>query len=114
MWDAEAEIARAAQILVTPSGDQPFRYVGVDTLDRPTTEELLAAAQELNAPEREIASTVHNHLEAGPSEKAFQRDLYAYFRGVRGAATYLYERTGADDAGRAQRMADDWLRFLEP
>ena len=114
MWDAEQEIARAAQILVTPSGDQPFRYVGADTLDRPTTEELLAAAQGLNAAEREVASAVHDHLDVGPSEKAFQLDLYTYFRGVRSGATSLYERTGADDPGRAQRLAEDWLRFLAP
>ncbi len=114
MWDAEGEIARAAQVLVAPNGDQPFRHVGVDTLDRPTTEELLVAAQALNAAPREMSSAVHDHLEAGPSEKAFQLDLYTYFRGLRSGATSLYERTGADDPGRAQRLADDWLRFLAP
>jgi hypothetical protein len=114
VWDAEGEIAQAAQILVTASGDQPFRYVGTDTLDRPTTEELLAAAQELNAAEREIDPAAHAHLDAGPSEKAFQLDLYTYFRGVRSGATSLYERTGAEDAGWAQRLVDDWLRFLAP
>ena len=82
-------------------------------MDRPTTEELLAAAQALNAPALAAGPRVHPHLDAGPSERAFQRDLGTYMRGVRSAAANLHERSGSSEAAQAERMADSMLQSLE-
>jgi len=81
-------------------------------VDRPTTEELLAAAQALNAPAFATGHHVHPHLDAGPSERAFQGDLGTYMRGVRSAAANLHERSGSSEAAQAERMADSMLKHL--
>lgn len=87
--------------------------MGVDTVDRPTTEELLAEARALKEPSLDAVDGVHAHLDAEPSAKAFQRDLYTYMRGVRSASVALGERTGSRDAEQAERFADSVLEYLD-
>ncbi len=47
VWDGEGRMAKPAILVFAPDGREAYRYVGVDFMDRPGDDEVVAAASDL-------------------------------------------------------------------
>jgi hypothetical protein len=112
VWDEQGAIARTAVVVLSPSGAEIFRQVGVDYADRADEEDVLAALPRLEVPPRPVPEGVHPHAEPQPSERAFRREfLFPYFRGVRSGADALVRR-GDEQAASVLAVAERLLHAL--
>jgi hypothetical protein len=113
--DDPRRIARTAVVVISPEGEEVFRYVGREYADRPHEDLLLEKVAELGLRRTEQAEPSVGTIE--PGERAVGLDtLPHYFRGAKYAALALRRRHRdasdelRDDAKAYVQMID---RFLE-
>lgn len=114
-WDETRPIARPAIVALSPAGEEVYRYVGVDFMDRPPDDAILAALDPLALPPRQAVSGIIAHLPPEPGPRAMPlRDLGIYLRGVRFATQALGARSrdswDMSEAERTSRMAEGFLK----
>jgi len=113
-WDATGNMAKPAIVAVAPDGREVYRYVGVDFMDRPSDDEILAALDRLGLPVIATPPTTVAHLPPAPGPRAISLpDLAVYLRGVRFAMTAMAGRArdpfDTAEAERTARMAERYL-----
>lgn len=114
VWDDKAKMAKPAIVALAPDGREVYRYVGVDFMDRPGDDEVLAALDGLGLPPVEAAlqPVAHRLSVAGPRAMKLT-DLGVYLRGVRFAmqamATRVRDEWDRAEAERTQKMAERYL-----
>jgi hypothetical protein len=113
VWSENEGHARPATVVLSPGGDEVFRHVGIDALDRPDPARALDVVRTLGLSPQPVAAPVHEHVEPAPSPRAFPYELFAYFRGVRSASMILHGRTGGEDSAAVHAMAERMLVDLD-
>ncbi len=113
-WDAAGNMAKPAIVAVAPDGAEAYRYVGVDFMDRPGDDEVLAALGALGLPPIEAPVGPVGHLPAEPGPRATKlADLGVYMRGVRFAMQAMAGRArdpfDQAEAERTSRMAERYI-----
>ena len=114
VWDEGGAMARPALIVLAPDGQEVFRYVGSDFMDRPGDDEVLQTLDGLALPPLAEAPGRVPHLPPTPGRRATKlADLGVYMRGVRfamqamaGRARDPWDRTEAE---RTARMAERYI-----
>lgn len=114
-WDEARPMARPAIVALSSAGDEVYRYVGVDFMDRPPDDEILAALDTLALPPLPTVTGVVPHMAREPGPRAMQlRDLGIYLRGVRYASGALADRAhdprAKQEAERTSAMAEAFLK----
>jgi peroxiredoxin len=114
VWDDEGKMAKPAIVVVAPDGSEAYRYVGVDFMDRPGDEEVLAALDGLGLPPIDASLEPVPHLPPVPGPRAILLpDLGAYMRGVRFAMQAMASRArdpwDRAEAERTGRMAERYI-----
>jgi len=114
VWDDEGKMAKPAIVVVAPDGNEVYRYVGVDFMDRPGDEEVLAALDGLGLPPIDASLEPVPHLPPVPGPRAVQlSDLGAYMRGVRFAMQAMAARArDAWDLAEAERTGKMAERYV--
>ena len=114
VWDEPGRMARPASVVLTPDGREIYRYVGVDFMDRPIDEEILAALEPLRLPAVETPAAPLPHLPPAPGPRAMPlRDLAVYMRGVRSSTRALAARARDPwDKAEAERTSAMAERFM--
>lgn len=117
VWDDGGRMALPAIVVLGPDGEEAYRYVGVDFMDRPNDDDLLAAVERLDLPAIEPATEIVPHLPPRPGPRAVAlRDLAVYLRGVRFAMAAMAERArdrfDRTEAERTVVMADRYLAAI--
>ena len=109
-----APSAKPAIVVVAPDGNEVYRYVGVDFMDRPGDEEVLAALDGLGLPPIDASLEPVPHLPPVPGPRAVQlSDLGAYMRGVRFAMQAMAARArDAWDLAEAERTGKMAERYV--
>ncbi len=115
VWDAARPMALPAIIALSPAGDEVYRYVGADFMDRPPDDEILAALDTLALPPIPAVTGVIAHLEPEPGPRTMPlRDLGIYLRGVRFSSGALAGRAhdprDKHEAERTSAMAEAFLK----
>ena len=114
VWDGEERTAKPAILVVAPDGTEAYRYVGVDFMDRPNDDEVLATVGGVGAaPIPETTGTVP-HLDPAPGPRATRLpDLGVYMRGVRFAMEAMADRARDPfDKAEAERSSAMAERFV--
>lgn len=114
VWDESGKMAKPAIIALAPSGEEVYRYVGVDFMDRPSDDEVLAALAELDLPALATTADPVSHGTPQPGPRAIKLDnLGVYMRGVRFASTALARRArdnfDREEAERTARIAERYV-----
>jgi len=114
VWDPKGSMSRPAIVVLAPDGREVFRTVGVDFMDRPHEDEVLAALDTLGLPPLSQPVATVEHLEPGPGPRAMPlADLGVYLRGVRFATSGLAGRArdpfDRAEAERTSAMAERYL-----
>lgn len=108
-------IARPAMILVTPDGEEAWRFVSRDFADRLPEEDVLARARELGLPP--ISQETPRPVDAQPGEKAtLLQALPVYFRGARFAALAMglrHKDLGEDLKDDSKAYVAEMDRYIE-
>ena len=114
VWDETRNIARPAVVVRAPDGREVFRYVGVDFMDRPVDDDVLAALDDLRLPPLDAVTAPQPHLEPAPGPRALPlRDLAVYMRGVRFAMQATAGRARDPwDRAEAERTSEMAERFM--
>jgi peroxiredoxin len=114
VWDAAGKMATPAIVVVAPDGHEVYRYVGVDFMDRPGDEEVLAALDGLGLPPIDVPLEPVPHLPPVPGPRAvLLSDLGAYMRGVRFAMQAMAARArDAWDRAEAERTGKMAERYV--
>jgi len=113
-WDDKGKMARPAIVVLAPNGDEIYRYVGVDFMDRPGDEEVLAAldGSGLSPIDDSLDPVAHRPPVPGPRAMKLP-DLGVYMRGVRFAmqamATRARDAFDRTEAERTAKMAERYL-----
>lgn len=114
VWDDAGAMSKPAIIVLSPEGNEVFRYVGIDFMDRPHEDDALAALAESAFPavDRPLATAPHMSPTPGPRAMPL-RDLAVYMRGVRFATQALANRArdpfDRDEAQRTAKMAERFI-----
>lgn len=114
LWDADGAMAKPAIVVVTPDGQEAYRYDGVDFMDRPNDDEVLAALDGLGLPPLEAPVGPLSHLSPHPGPRAMKLgDLGVYMRGVRSAMKAMTARArdpfDRAEAERTSKMAERYM-----
>ncbi len=114
VWDEAGAMSRPAIIVLAPDGNEVFRSVGVDFMDRPHEDETLAALTRLDLPPLDLPIQPVPHLEPAPGPRATPlNDLAIYLRGVRFSSLALGGRArdpfDRDEAMRTTKMAERFI-----
>ncbi len=114
VWDEEGKMATPAIIVLAPDGHEVYRYAGVDFMDRPNDDEILAALDGLGLPATETPGGTITHLDPRPGARATKlENLAVYMRGVRFASKALADRArdpvDKAEAERTSRMAERYV-----
>lgn len=114
VWDDEGKMAKPAIVVLAPDGHEVYRYVGVDFMDRPGDEEVLAALDGLGLPPIDASLEPVPHVPPAPGPRAVVlSDLGAYMRGVRFAMGAMAARSrdawDRAEAERTGRMAERYI-----
>lgn len=114
VWDEKGKMGKPAILVLTSDGQEAFRYVGADFMDRPVEDDILAALDGLGLSPitREIATVPH--LTPAPGPRALPLlDLGVYMRGVRFATQALAGRARDPfDRAEAERTSKMAERFM--
>jgi len=114
VWDAEGKMAKPAMVVISLDGQEAYRYVGTDFMDRPNDDEILEALSSLGLPPTETPAGTIAHLDPRPGSRATKLDnLAVYMRGVRFASKALADRArdpfDQAEAERTSRMAERYV-----
>lgn len=114
VWDGDGRMAKPAILVFARDGTTAYRYVGVDFMDRPNDDEVLAALDALGLPPIEASVGPVARLPVAPGPRATKlADLGVYMRGVRFAAQALAGRARDPvdkvEAERTSRMAERYV-----
>ena len=114
VWDAKGSMSRPAIVVLAPDGREIFRTVGVDFMDRPHEDEVLAALDTLGLAPLDHPVATAEHLAPGPGPRAMPlSDLGVYLRGVRFATGGLAGRArdpfDRAEAERTSAMAERYI-----
>ncbi len=114
LWDADGAMAKPAIMVITPDGREAYRYDGVDFMDRPNDDEVLAALEGLSLPPLEAPVSLLSHLPPQPGPRATKLgDLGVYMRGVRFAMQAMAARARDPlDKAEAERTATMAERYV--
>lgn len=114
VWDAKGAMAKPAIVVLAPDGREVYRSVGVDFMDRPHEDDVLAALDALALPPLDRPITTASHLPPGPGPRAMPLDdLGVYLRGVRFATGGLAARARDPfDRAEAERTSAMAERFI--
>ncbi|MDQ3514754.1 MAG: peroxiredoxin family protein [Chloroflexota bacterium] len=106
-WDPGGTMARPAIVVLSPAGEEAYRYVGADFMDRPDDGEVLAALDLLGLPPIEAAVETVPHGDPMPGPRAVPLpNLVVYMRGVRFAMGAMAARARDPfDRAEAERTA---------
>lgn len=113
-WDPGGTMARPAIVVLSPAGDEVYRYVGADFMDRPDDGEVLAALDRLGLPPTEATTETVPHATPSPGPRAMTLpNLAVYMRGVRFAMGAMAGRARDPfDRAEAERTATMAERFV--
>ncbi len=114
VWDPEGKMAKPAIVAIAPDGQEAYRYVGTDFMDRPNDDEILEALASLGLPATETPAGTIAHLDPRPDSRATKlENLAVYMRGVRFASKALADRArdpfDKAEAERTSRMAERYV-----
>ncbi len=114
VWDEAGKMARPAIIVVAPDGREAYRSVGVDFMDRPNDDEVLAAIAGLGLPPVDAPVETVPHPALAPGPRALKlTDLAVYMRGVRFAMQAMAGRArdpfDQAEAERTRAMAERFI-----
>ena len=114
VWNDTGKMAKPAIVVLAPDGREVYRYVGVDFMDRPGDDEVLAALDGLGLPPVDTPLHPMTHRASSPGPRAMTlSDLGVYLRGVRFAMGAMAARARDDwhraEAERTQKMAERYL-----
>jgi len=114
VWDEGGSMAKPAIVVLAPDGREAYRYVGVDFMDRPNDDEVLAALDRLGAAPIPAATEPVPRLEPAPGPRAMTLpDLAVYMRGVRFAMQAMAGRArdpfDRAEAERTKAMAERFI-----
>jgi len=114
-WDEARPMARPAIVALSSTGDEVYRYVGVDFMDRPPDDEILAALDALALSPFPAVTDVFPHMAPEPGPRTMPlADLGIYLRGVRFSSKALADRAhdprARHDAERTSAMAEAFLK----
>jgi hypothetical protein len=114
VWDEPGKMSKPATVVVAPARREVYRNVGVDFMDRPHEDEVLAALDELGLPSIGLPVATAPHLEPAPGPRATSLPhLAVYMRGVRFATQALAGRARDPvDRAEAERTAEMAERFI--
>ncbi len=113
-WDEQGTMAKPAIVALAPDGQEIFRYVGVDFMDRPSDGEVLAALDRLDLPPIAQPPPAPAAAESKPGGRAIAlADLAVYLRGVRfamkGMAGRARDPFDKSEAERTSAMAERYI-----
>ncbi len=114
VWDQEGNMAKPAILAIAPDGQEAYRYVGTDFMDRPNDDELLVALDRLGLPPVDAPAGLVPHLPPVPGPRATKLpDLAVYMRGVRFAMQAMAARArdplDRAEAERTSKMAERYV-----
>jgi hypothetical protein len=114
VWDEAGAMAKPAIVVLAPDGSEPYRYVGVDFVDRPNDDDIGVALANLRLAPLEHRARTAPHLPPIPGPRAVKlADLAVYLRGVRFAALALAGRARDPfDRSEAERTAAMAERYM--
>jgi len=114
VWDAKGAMSKPAIVVLAPDGQEVFRSVGVDFIDRPHEDDVLAALDTRGLPPLDRPLTTVSHRTPGPGLRAMPLpDLGVYLRGVRFATNGLAGRARDPfDRAEAERTSAMAERFM--
>ncbi|CAN5733649.1 hypothetical protein BH23CHL5_BH23CHL5_21980 [soil metagenome] len=117
VWDANGKMSRPATIALAPDGQEVYRYVGIDLVDRPIHEEALQAVSMLGLEPIMAPLVVPNAPESEPGPRAASvAYVESYMRGVRSSTNDLSARMrneeDREDCARTARMAEIFIAAL--
>jgi hypothetical protein len=114
VWDGPGKMSKPALVVLRPDGDEVYRYVGVDMMDRPLEEDVQEVLDVLRLPPVQEEIRVYPYSDPRPGPRAMTlTNLSIYMRGVRFASEALSNRA-RDDWHREQaaRVSNMAARFL--
>ena len=114
VWDEAGKMARPAILVLDPHGNEVYRYVGEDFMDRPTDEVVIEAVAGLGLEPLEISPETAGHVAPEPGGRAMKlADLAIYMRGVRFSSNALANRARDEhhrsEALRTSKMAEAFI-----
>jgi len=114
VWADTGKMSKPAIIVLAPDGQEIFRYVGVDFMDRPVDEDVLIALDGLALPPLDLPIATALHLPPAPGPRALPlADLAVYMRGVRFSSMALAGRARDPfDRAEAERTSKMAERFI--
>ena len=114
VWDEPGKMSRPAILVLAPDGREVYRYVGVDFMDRPHEDEVVAALDALGLPPLDLPIATVHHLDPAPGPRALSLpNLAVYMRGVRFATQALAGRARDPfDRAEAERTSKMAERFM--
>jgi hypothetical protein len=114
VWDEAGNMARPAILVLDPQGNELYRYVGEDFMDRPTDEVVIQAVDSLDLPAVDPPDDVLATVPPEPGSRAMRlENLGTYMRGVRACSNALGGRARDDydrqQAQRTSKMAEAFI-----
>jgi len=114
VWNEQGKMAKPAIFVLTPHGDEAYRYVGIDFMDRPNDDAILLALADLNLPSLDRLQGIIAHQTPQPGRRAISlENLAVYMRGVRFSSMALAGRArdpfDRQEAERTTQMAERYV-----
>ncbi len=117
VWDAKGKMSKPATIALAPDGQEVYRYVGIDLVDRPVHEESLLAVSQLGLSPIKATLNMAHAPEPEPGPRAASVSyVESYMRGVRSSTSELSARMSnekdREECARTARMAEIFIAAL--